>query len=148
MTTKRTTPSTTFPGQGHPIPGRYRPEGLLSTLNGKNSAGVWKLEITDDYRHDQGTLNAWSLTLAPLTALPPTLSIDDVQVTEGDAGTTVAQFAVTRSGDTSQSVSVDVATADGTATAGSDYVAIPPTTLTFAPGVTSLPVSIVINGDT
>jgi hypothetical protein len=120
---------------------------LLSSLNGKLSAGVWKLEITDDERQDQGTLNAWSLTLAPLMALPPTVSIDDVQVTEGDIGTILAQFTVTRSGDTSQSVTVDVATADGTATAGSDYTAIPTTTLTFAPGVTSLPVNVVVNGD-
>ena len=30
-----------------PFAGTYRPEGLLSALNGRNSAGVWRLEITE-----------------------------------------------------------------------------------------------------
>ncbi|MGH7321116.1 MAG: Calx-beta domain-containing protein, partial [Candidatus Rokuibacteriota bacterium] len=43
---------------------------------------------------------------------------------------------------------VQYATADGTATAGSDYTAISLTPLTFAPGETSKPVTVLVNGDT
>src|SRR5207253_3602918 len=54
----------------------------------------------------------------------PSLSISNVTVTEGNTGQTVnANFTVTLSAASPQIVSVDYATADGTATAGSDYVA-------------------------
>ena len=62
------------------------------------------------------------------------LSIDDVSVTEGNAGTTIATFTVTLSPISGQTVTVDFATADGTATtADNDYVATSGT-LTFTPG--------------
>ena len=48
---------------------------------------------------------------------PPTLSINDVTVTEGDSRTTTATFTVTLSAASGQTVTVDYATADGTATA-------------------------------
>jgi subtilisin family serine protease/subtilisin-like proprotein convertase family protein len=44
-----------------PFSGSYRPQGLLSTFDGKSAAGVWTLEIIDEFRQDKGTLNAWSL---------------------------------------------------------------------------------------
>ncbi len=31
-----------------PFGGRYRPEAALSSLDGKNTAGTWRLEVTDD----------------------------------------------------------------------------------------------------
>jgi parallel beta-helix repeat protein len=77
----------------------------------------------------------------------PSLSISDVTVTEGDAGTTTASFAVTLSAASAQAVTVSFATADGTATAGSDYVAASGS-LSFAPGVTTQPVQVTVNGDT
>jgi len=77
----------------------------------------------------------------------PSLSINDVSVTEGNSGTTTATFTVSLSAASGQTVSVNYATADGTANAGSDYVAASGT-LTFAPGDTSKPVAITVNGDT
>nr|WP_320204022.1 putative Ig domain-containing protein [Agrobacterium rosae]MDX8306017.1 putative Ig domain-containing protein [Agrobacterium rosae] len=77
----------------------------------------------------------------------PALSIDDVSVNEGNSGTTTATFTVSLSAASGQTVSVDYATANGTATAGSDYVARSGT-LTFAPGVTAQGVAITVNGDT
>ncbi|MEQ1826241.1 MAG: S8 family serine peptidase [Pirellula sp.] len=44
-----------------PFIGNYRPEGRLSTLNGKLADGLWQLEVTDDSLSDQGTLNSWEL---------------------------------------------------------------------------------------
>ena len=132
---------------GQPLIGRFRPEGSLDLLNGKSSQGTWALEVTDDEQKSTGTLNGWLLTLAPESVPAPSFSIDDIDVKEGDSGTTTATFTVTRDGDSSQTASVNYATATGTATAGTDYVEIPTTTLTFAPGVTSLPVSVSVNGD-
>jgi hypothetical protein len=78
----------------------------------------------------------------------PTLSINDVSQAEGNAGTTPFTFTVTLSAPSGQAVTVDYATVDGTATAGSDYTAIPPTTLTFAPGETTKQVTVNVTGDT
>ena len=77
---------------------------------------------------------------------PPSLSIDDVTVVEGDAGTVNAVFTVSLSAVSCQQVTVDYATADGTATAGEDYVAISGT-LTFPAGTTTQNVTVVVNGD-
>jgi hypothetical protein len=78
---------------------------------------------------------------------PPTLSINDVSVAEGDAGTTSADFTVTLSAASAFTVTVNYATADNTATAGSDYQAAT-STLTFNPGETTKTVSVLVNGDT
>ena len=77
----------------------------------------------------------------------PTLSINDISVTEGNAGTTTATFTVSLSAAASSAVTVNYATADVTAAAGSDYVA-DSGTLSFATGQTTKTVIIAINGDT
>jgi subtilisin-like proprotein convertase family protein len=46
-----------------PFTGCYQPEGSLSNFDGQNSAGVWSLEVTDNWEEDTGTLEAWSLEL-------------------------------------------------------------------------------------
>jgi subtilisin-like proprotein convertase family protein len=46
-----------------PFTGSFKPEGLLSTLNGIPANGTWTLEVTDDAAVDIGTLNSWSLTI-------------------------------------------------------------------------------------
>ena len=138
---------TSWHASNQPITGRFRPGGLLEVLNGKDAQGIWTLEITDDERKDTGTLDGWSLTLAPDSLPAPSFTVDDVSIIERDSGTATAVFTVTRSGDPTQQVSVDYATVDGTATSGSDYVGVATTTVTFAPGVVSLPVSVTITGD-
>ncbi|HKV33776.1 MAG TPA: Calx-beta domain-containing protein, partial [Pyrinomonadaceae bacterium] len=77
----------------------------------------------------------------------PTISINDVSVTEGNSGTTTADFTVSLSNPSSQTITVNFATAPGTATAGSDYVSATGT-VTFTPGQTSRPINITVNGDT
>ncbi|MGI8758559.1 MAG: Calx-beta domain-containing protein, partial [Acidimicrobiales bacterium] len=76
---------------------------------------------------------------------PSTVSIDDVTVTEGDAGTTDATFTVTRSTSTG-AATVEVQTVDATATAPSDYLALS-TTVSFAEGETTKTVTVTVNGD-
>mgnify|MGYP001275829262 CR=1 FL=1 len=76
------------------------------------------------------------------------LSINDVAVTEGNTpGTVNADFTVSLSVPSTQTVTVQYATANGTATAPGDYTAIALTTLTFTPGVTTQPVTVVVQGD-
>jgi glucose/arabinose dehydrogenase len=79
-------------------------------------------------------------------ATQPTISINDVSVSEGNSGTTTAGFTVSLSNASSQTVTVNYATADNTAHAGTDYVNASGT-LTFTPGQTSQNISIAINGD-
>lgn len=76
----------------------------------------------------------------------PGLWISDVTVTEGNVGTTTATFTVTRLGGYTKTVSVAYATADGTATAGSDYQAASGT-LTFGLTEHTQTISVVVNGD-
>ncbi len=79
----------------------------------------------------------------------PSLSVGDVSVTEGDSGLTDAVFPVTLSAASGQTVTVNYATADGTATEhpGNDYTG-DSGTITFAPGETDDEVDTTVNGDT
>ena len=76
---------------------------------------------------------------------PPLVTINDVTVVEGDTGTSVMTFTVTRTGGTG-AFSVDFATADGSATMGEDYVQTSGT-LAFADGQMSQTITVFINGD-
>ena len=77
-----------------------------------------------------------------------TFSVNDVTVTEGNSGTKAATFTITRSGDIAGAATVQWATADGTATAGSRLRGRAPTTVTFAAGETTKTVTVTVNGDT
>ncbi|MCZ8365414.1 MAG: M10 family metallopeptidase C-terminal domain-containing protein [Microcystis sp. LE19-251.1A] len=77
------------------------------------------------------------------------ISINDVTVSEGNSGTTNAVFTVTLSNPVDTSVTLNYATANGTATtADNDYTAIATTPLTFNPGETSKTITVAVNGDT
>lgn len=80
--------------------------------------------------------------------VPPALSAGDVSIAEGNSSTSTLTFTVTLDRQApSGGVSVNYATANGTATAGSDYVAANGT-LNFAEFETQKTVDITINGDT
>src|SRR5205823_7954473 len=79
---------------------------------------------------------------------PPTISINDVAQLEGNSGTSAFVFTVTLSNASSQTVTVQYTTSDGTAmTADNDYVAASGT-VTFNPGETSKSITVTVNGDT
>jgi hypothetical protein len=78
---------------------------------------------------------------------PGSVVISDASVTEGNSGTTVETFMVTRTGGTA-AFDVGFSTADGSATvADHDYVAASGT-LHFGAGVNTQTISVTINGDT
>jgi ribosomal protein L35AE/L33A len=77
---------------------------------------------------------------------PPTMVIGNVTVTEGTSGTATANFVVTLSAASGLPISIDFASADGTALAGADYTATTGT-LSFDPGTTSRTIAVPVLGD-
>ena len=76
-----------------------------------------------------------------------TINIDStVSHNEGNSGTTAFTFNVTLSNPNDQTITVDYATADGTALAGTDYTA-QTGTLTFLAGETTKQITVLVNGD-
>ncbi|CAN5580159.1 hypothetical protein BH10ACI3_BH10ACI3_20670 [soil metagenome] len=95
---------------------------------------------------NSGSFNA-SVTINRASTVEPTLSADTVGVLEGNSGTRNAAFTVSLSPASDQTVTVRYQTANGTATAGTDYTATGDI-LTFAPGETSKTVNVAVIGDT
>ncbi len=94
------------------------------------------------------------ITIADDDVLPPPppsllLTPSVLEINEGDTGQTNAEFQVRLTRASGQPISINYATANGTATAGQDYTSRSGT-LTFAAGTTSLTqtISIPIRGDT
>ena len=75
------------------------------------------------------------------------LGINNVELPEGNAGTTPFVFTVSLTEASAGPVTVDFSTRNGTAEAGSDYVATSGT-LTFAPGDLTKQITVLVNGDT
>ncbi len=76
-----------------------------------------------------------------------TLSISDASITEGDSGVTILEFTVTLARQSSDTVTVQFQTFDGTAEAGGDYLATSGV-LTFNPVDAQRVVQVTVNGDT
>jgi CSLREA domain-containing protein len=137
--------------------------GLLSWGNGISASQTFTIPITDDSLDEPDETVSITLSNAtggatignPASAVltitdndpAPSLSINDVSQAEGNSGTTNFNFTVTLSAASGQTVSVNYATANGTAQAGSDYLSVNGL-LTFTPGQTSKPVTVQVNGDT
>ena len=79
--------------------------------------------------------------------MKPAVSIEDASGAEGNSGTTNLSFTVSLSKATVLPVSVSYTTADGTATASSDYQSASGK-LAFASGETSKTITVVVVGDT
>jgi predicted extracellular nuclease len=105
--------------------------------------GVGTHTITADY---SGTPFATPSSGSVVQTVRAGLSVSDAFVKEGDAGTNMMSFVVTLTPAAAQPVTVNAATVDGTATAGSDYVA-GAASITFAPGVTRQTVNVAVKGD-
>ena len=108
-------------------------ETFLVTLSGASNATIGDEQATGTINDDDD---------------PPTISIDDPIVTEGNSGSSNATFTLTLNQASSKTITVDFATQDGTATAGSDFTAVPNTTLTFNPGDITKTISVNVTGDT
>ncbi len=93
-------------------------------------------------------LNGQTLGGSPTPPTPtlPSITIADVTISEGNSGAKNATFTVDLSAVSSSNVTVQYATRNGTATAGTDYSA-KSGTITFAPGQTRKTIDVSITGD-
>ena len=90
-------------------------------------------------------------TGTPPAGTPPGTTSPAITVAAGSAvvgttGTATLAFTVTLTSASTSTVTVDYATLDGSAVAGTDYTAASGT-LTFAPGTTSQTVNVIVNGE-
>lgn len=124
---------------------------LATTINGLNIADgatfCLRWNDADASGADDGlSIDDFSLSVGGVGL--PLVAVSDVSAFEGDSGTSVMNFGFGLSSPAGiGGVTIQYATADGTATAGSDYVAASGTA-TIPEGATSTTVAITINGDT
>jgi len=111
------------------------------------SAGVGEA-YTPTIIGPDGTVYAINFAILNAVGRRPSISIGDVSVTEGNSGTTSAAFTVSLSGPSRDTVTVDYATGNGSATTADNDYQSTTGTLTFSPGQTSKTITVLVNGDT
>lgn len=136
--------------------------GTLNWSDGDTADKTFAIAISDDALDEDDETVELTLSNATGTSLgiqntavltimdddpPPSLSISDASAAEGDAGTQQFGFTVTLDAASSRTVTIDYATGDVSASAGTDYTAASGT-LTFTPGQTSQTVEVTVIGDT
>ncbi|BAI94220.1 Calx-beta domain-containing protein [Arthrospira platensis NCB002] len=114
------------------------------TVGDFNGNGLDDLAVVNEYGSNVSILLNTTLSGSPIK---PNITIRDTKIEEGDRGETNARFVVTLDSPSSERVTVNYATADGTATAGEDYRR---TTgrLIFSPGQTRQIINVPVLGDT
>ena len=125
----------------------------LSVFNGLNPAGVWSLYADDDMASDSGSIAGWRLTIATQgsagccsNSVPPSLTVEDTSLIEGNSGRADALFPLHLSRPVPQTVTVSYAAANGSALAGADYVATNGA-VQFSPGQTNKSLQVGVLGD-
>ncbi|MCP9493643.1 MAG: hypothetical protein MSG64_04215 [Pyrinomonadaceae bacterium MAG19_C2-C3] len=163
-------PDCTMPGVsvrvgGENIPTRdccvgKQPNGIITySCTGLSVFGDYKVipsSDTSDFRVEGsptrnefsviGITDNLSVNFVASAPTPTTVNADDLTVSESASGTTTAVITVRLSAARSQPVTVNYATADGTARAGSDYIAAQGM-LTFPAGTTSQTINMIIRSD-
>jgi hypothetical protein len=142
------TPNTTTTGakDGNSSPNRAAISATVSNLNIAPGATFFIRWTDFNASGSDDGLAIDDFSLTPFTSA--TLTISDATVTEGQSGAVNAVFDVTLSEFLGQVVTVDYVTANGSATAGSDYTAMNGT-LTFDPaeGIKTKQISVPVSGD-
>ena len=126
------------------------------TISPFNAPGVYTIDhvslsdhVGNTHTYSAADLSSLgSATSLVITDVEPAGSflIDDVTVTEGDSGTKVATFTVTRSGGTA-AFAVNFSTFNGSATTADNDYAANSGTLNFGAGVNTQTISVTIKGD-
>jgi hypothetical protein len=131
-----------FPGDGLGGLGSRLPQ-----RTGVSPVSIVQADFTQDGRPDVAVSGGIGLVFLPNVFTPlPCLSVNDVTVTEGDSGFLNADFTVSLSAPSAQTVRVNYSISAATAAATADYTPIL-ARLAFAPGETSKTVSVPIKGD-
>jgi len=112
--------------------------------------GLAKGDFNQDSKPDLAVLSGTAFGVAILTNVVtplPCLSVNDVTLTEGDAGSQNMNFVITLSQASLQPVRVNYSLVNNTATGGTDFTNISNRVL-FAPGETTKTITVPILGDT
>ncbi|MBU1099587.1 MAG: choice-of-anchor D domain-containing protein [Bacteroidetes bacterium] len=122
-----------------------------ATINGEDDSTDEENEtvIVNIDNVTNGTENGTQEVTATITDDddPPSISVNDSSVTEGDESSVNLTFEVVLSAASGKTITVDYSTSANTATAGSDFTTISTSTLTFNAGETSKNVNVTILGD-
>lgn len=129
------------------MPAPRNSAGTLGATPGSTcgNGAIEGLEQCDDNNLTNGdSCSSTCETTTPAT----TISIADASISEGNAGTKLMTFTVSLSQSSAAPVTYTIATANGTATAGSDYVSRTLVGETIPAGMTSKTFDVTLNGDT
>ena len=119
----------------------------ITAVNNEVDALDKEVTVSATATNSQGVTAPQDATLTITDDDAPTLSIGDASVNEGDSGTSATlTFTVTLTPAATLPVTVDWATSDGTAEAGTDYTAANGS-LTFNTGEDSKTVAVTVTGD-
>jgi hypothetical protein len=132
---------------GDVLPSGSAPGSTTVTLPSTTTAGSYVIRVCAD---DNGTTfetnESNNCRDTPAFTVQTSVSVGDATVTEGNTGTRSMTFPVTLSSPSSNTVSVDYTTSNGSAKAPADYSAISGT-LSFAPGQTTKNITVQVRGD-
>lgn len=118
------------------------------------SSGPYNIMASSSLPYVNGSYTLTVSGTPPPPVVTPVASISDVSVAEGNSETTFTRFNVSLSAPSAKSVCVQASTADGTATAGSDYFPVggslinAPAFISFGPGITTATFIVQVRGDT
>jgi serine protease len=132
---------------GETIPAGQTSRAFNVTLNGDTAVEANETLLVNLSAATGATILDGQATGTVLNDDGPTLSIADVSVAEGNAGTKAMVFTVKLSQAAAGAVTYNIATVAGTATAGSDYVASSLVGQSIPAGQTSKTFSVTVNGD-
>ena len=108
--------------------------------------------VADSADNVRGLSNAAAAMAGLVPSVPagssPVVSISDASVIEGASGGATARFSITLSAPASAPVQLSLGTTNGSAVAGSDYVAVSSASRTIPAGQTRVDFDVTVNGDT
>ncbi len=146
------TPDTVTAGakNGNAAADRTALSTTISSLSVANGATFWIRWVDVDATGADDGLAVDDFSLTPQGAVAlPNLTINDVSLNEGNAGTTSFTFTVSLSAPAGAGgVTFDIATADGTAVAPGDYTINSLTGQTIPAGSSTYAFTVLVNGDT
>jgi len=146
------TPDTVTTGakNGNAAADRTALSSTVPALSIANGATFWIRWTDVDATGADDGLAVDDFSLTPNgTVVLPNLTINDVSLNEGNAGTTSFTFTVSLSAPAGPGgVTFDIATADGTAVAPGDYTAKSLTAQTIPAGSSTYSFTVLVNGDT
>ena len=121
--------------------------GTAIVINENRSIPIVNGQFSDTFA-DGNAIHIYHIVTDGIpTPTPGSVSISDVTISEGNSGTKVATFTVTRSGGTA-AFDVSFATSNGSATTADGDYAAASGTLHFAANQNTQTISVMINGDT